>query len=184
MLPAEKARFFEIVQASLNGYAKFPDERELEAWWNECQGLTLDALQTAFKAHKDDPDRGEKAPRPVDITRRLKTGRRDDRRCSATDTTGRCEYPGIFSEGTQGEGPWYCPLHLRERAGLEASRRIEYSRAVAWESFREKQAAKRLAESVRAAPVVDTARAIAKRHGNRPWQTGLADLLPKAEEAA
>lgn len=178
MLPTEQAKFFEVITTVLGAYSKQPTADDLQAWWNECRGLTIDALESAIKSHRDDPERGERAPRPIDISRRMKAGSRDSAMCAARDAQASCAYPGIFSDGTMGEGPWYCPLHRNDHAGPEASRRIEYSHSVPWEEFRAKQTAKRLAESQRAAPVVNTAHAIAKRHGNRPWQTGLAEMLP------
>jgi hypothetical protein len=187
MLPTEQARFFGIVADALGAYAKYPSPQDLEAWWRECQKFTLDALEVGLKSHKEDPDRGERAPRPADITRRLKTGSREGSRCADVDPTGRCEYQGVFSDGTLGEGSWYCPWHRLERSGPEASRFIEASRNYAEEGAFAKRLARYHAESIRAPSVVNTAWDIAKRHGNRPWQTGIADKLPeflKRERAA
>ena len=178
MLPTEQAQFFEIIGHALAAYGKYPEKRELEAWWRECRSLTLEALEAALKAHKADQDRGERAPKPADISRRMKAGDRDAQRCAATDPNGQCAYPGIFSDGTQGEGSWYCPLHRSDRVGPEASRRIDYSQSMPWDEFRAKQIAKRLAESQRAPAVIATAHTIAMRHRNRPWQTGLAEMIP------
>lgn len=171
MLPAERAKFFEIIEAALAAYIKFPNEKELEAWWNECKGLTLEGLHVAIKAHKADPDRGERAPRPADITRRLKTGAREGHQCASQDSTGRCEYPAIFSEGTMGDGPWHCPWHRLDRSGPEASRWIEISRNVPYTEALARRQQRMLAEAQRAPAVFSTAHAIALRHGNRPWQT-------------
>jgi hypothetical protein len=187
MLPTEQAQFFTLVGRSLNAYGKFPEQRELMAWWDECRNLSLEALQTALKSHRDDPDRGERAPRPVDITRRMKTGTRDAQRCTATDHTGQCQYPGIFSEGTAGEGPWYCPWHRQERAGPEASRWIERSRDVPYEVARAKRIERMNAEGQHTMAVTDTAHAIALRHGGRPWQSRIAEFIPakfQQDEAA
>lgn len=178
MLPTEQVRFAGMIQRALGAYGKFPDQRELEAWWLECRGLTVDALETALKSHRDDPDRGERAPRPVDITRRMKTGSRNAQSCAAMDTTGQCQYPGIFSEGTAGEGPWYCYWHRQDRAGPEASKWIQISRDVPYETARAKRIERMNAQAERAPSVVATAHAIALRHGNRPWQSNVVDKLP------
>lgn len=180
MLPTEQGKFFDVVSAALGAYAKFPSQPELEAWWRECKPMTLEAMEAALKSHKADPDRGERAPRPADITRRMKTGKRDAARCSCTDPTGQCEYPGIFSDGTGGEGPWFCPWHRLERQGPEASRWIEVSRNVPWEEAQAKRTSCFLAESQRAPGVVNTAHAMALRNGRWPkFQSP-----PQSEEAA
>lgn len=167
MLPTEQAKFFEAVQRTLNAYGKFPEQRELEAWWYECSRLSLDALEVALKSHRADPDRGERAPRPVDITRRMKTGARTASQCAAVDPSGRCEYPGIFSDGTMGEGPWYCPWHRQDRVGPEASHWIDVSRNVPWERAREKHVARFAQEALRAPAVIATTADLAKgRRGN------------------
>lgn len=174
MLPTEQARFFEIVQANLGAYTKTPTQPELESWWRECKGLSLDAFETAFKSHREDPDRGERAPRPVDITRRMKAGARNAQRCAAVDAVhGQCEYPGIFSEATNGEGQWFCPWHRVDRAGPEAARWIERSREIPYAVAKRKREERMICESIRAKPVVNLAHTIALRHGDRPWQTGV-----------
>lgn len=178
MLPTEQAKFFDIVSKALGAYARFPSEQELGAWWNECRGLTLDGLEVGLKSHKEDPDRGEKAPRPADITRRLKTGNRNGARCAATDASGRCEYPGVFSEGTMGEGSWYCSWHHLDRTGELASKFIQASREVPYEDARAKRDARMLEEAQHSPSVRATAEAIAYRHGNRPWQSKDSYHLP------
>lgn len=187
MLPTEQARFFEIITEALGAYGKFPSKQELNPWWIECRAMSLEGLEVALKAHKEDPDRGERAPRPVDLTRRLKTGNRDGQRCAASSPSGQCQYPGIFSDGTTGEGPWYCPWHRQDRVGPEAFRWIDISHNVPWEEASAKRTERMKAEGQRAAAVVDRSHAIALRHGTRPWQTGLAGLIPDSlrdEEAA
>lgn len=188
MYPTEQARFFETINQALGAYGKFPERRELEAWWGECRSLTLEGLQVALKAHRDDPDRGERAPRPVDLTRRLKTGNRDEQRCAATDMTGRCEYPGIFSDGTMGEGPHYCPWHRTDRSGPDASAWIERSRNIPFEVARAKRIDRMNTEAQGTAAVRHTAHAIALRHGQKPWQGNAMMSAPNGyrqdEEAA
>lgn len=157
MLPTEQGKFFEAVTRSLSAYGRFPEQRDLEAWWHECRSMTLEGLEAALKSHRDDPDRGERAPRPVDITRRMKTGSRNAQQCAAVDHTGRCEYLGIFSDGTSGEGPWYCPWHREDRASEESSRWIEVSRRVRWDDAHAKRTA-RMAEEAQRAPTVATTR--------------------------
>jgi hypothetical protein len=169
MLPTEQAEFFRLVAATLNAYGRFPETRDLEVWWNECRGLSLDALDSALRSHREDPDRGERVPRPVDITRRMKVGRRDSSQCGVVDVTaGHCAYPGVFTDGTHGEGQkWYCPLHWIERTGEEAAKRIAYSQEVQWETFRERQVAKRLRESLSAPGVTELQARMADRTSAR-----------------
>lgn len=184
MLPTDHARFCQIVSEALRGYSKRPTEADLEDWWMKCKGLTLEALEAGLKAHEDDPKDGAHPPKPVDITRRQKSGARSAEKCSASDPSGHCAYPGIFSDGTQGDGPWYCPLHRMERIGPEASRRITYSLETPWEDFRARLIAKRDGESQRSAIVRIIAMDIAKRHGNRPWQAKPMEVPPELERVA
>lgn len=187
MLPTEQVEFFRSVQDTLGAYGKHPEQRELDAWWRECKALSLEALKVAFKSHREDPDRGERAPRPVDITRRMKAGAADARRCFARDVTGQCEYPGLFSDGHSGEGPWFCPWHRRDRSGPEASRWIEVSREVPWETANAKRIARMTEEASKAAPVVTLAHTIALKHGNKPWQSKVrfdGNLSPEEERIA
>lgn len=184
MLPDEREKFIEVVTRALAAYGKHPTGEEFEAWWYECRGLSLEAVQAAFTAHRDDPERGERAPRPVDITRRMKAGQRDAGRCAARDANAQCAYPGLFSDGTGGDGPWWCPLHRVERAGPEASKRIAYSLETPWEDFRARQMAKRAGDGARSPAVVERAWDIAKRHGNRQWQIGAPFSLPGQQREA
>jgi hypothetical protein len=181
VLPTERSRFAGMVTGVLRAYGKAPTDADMEAWWTECHELSIEALQSALKSHKEDPDRGEKVPRPVDITRRMKAGNRSAEGCAATDHTGRCSYPGIFSDGTAGEGQWWCPWHRQDRTGPEASRWIETSRNVLWEVARERRAIRMLAESQRTPSVRNTAWDIAKRHGDRPWSGSFAKAETPAE---
>lgn len=179
MLPTEQAKFFEIVNRAMSAYAKFPDKRELEGWWYECRGLTLDALESALQSHKDDADRGERAPKPADITRRMKTGARSAEGCAFADASGRCQYPGIFSDGTGGSDRWYCHWHRVDRSGPEALRWIEISRNVPYEEAQAKRVVRMNAEAQRAPAVMEVAHAIALKHGNRKWQGSLAAAIPE-----
>lgn len=178
MLPTEQTRFFEIISRTLNAYGKFPDTRELEAWWHECRNLSLEGLDSALRSHREDQDRGERAPRPVDITRRMKVGNRDANKCAATDPTGRCEYPGIFSEGTGGDGPWYCPWHRIEHAGPEASAWIERSREIPYEVAKAKREERMTAEAQRTPTVIATAWDMA--HNARAPRGNFSSFIPPA----
>ncbi len=171
MLPTEQPKFIQSVQAILGAYGKAPDQRDLESWWRECKPLSFDAFEVAVKAHRDDPDRGERAPRPVDITRRMKVGVQDAKRCACYDVTGRCEYPGIFGDGTTGESSYYCPWHRLDRQSPEASAWIQRSREIPWEVASAKRIERIRATEIATAPVVDLSHKIALRHGSKPWQS-------------
>lgn len=176
MMPDEQPLFFALVTRALGEYVKAAAPAELEAWWGTCKRFGLMDLERAFKAHAEDDEDGKRAPRPIDIKRRLAQGTMDRQRCAAFDPTGQCEYPGIFSEGTSGGESFWCPWHFRDRAGPEASRWIERSREIPWEVAQAKRCERMTAEAIRAPAVVATAHAIAKRHGDKPWQgTRIAD---------
>jgi hypothetical protein len=184
VFPTEQDAFYELVAEALGLYAKTPTPADLELWWRACRGLSLADVDRALKAHADHPEDGKRAPRPVDVTRRVKAGARTGSQCSARDATGQCEYPGIFSDGTGGEGPWWCPWHRVEHSGPEASRWIEVSRDVPSAEAMAKRAARMHAESIRSPAVVATAHVIAKRHGNRPWQARERWAMPSEQQEA
>lgn len=178
MLPTDQPRFFDLISAVSADYLKQPSTFELESWWAGCKGFSLADVDRALRAHQADERDGKHAPKPMDVKRRLSVASSDSNRCAASDTTGRCTYPGIFADGTGGEGPWYCPWHRTEREGPEASRWIEVSREVPYEVARAKRAERMGVEGQRSSSVTETAHAIAKRHGNKPWQSSLSAYLP------
>ncbi len=170
MLPTEQARFFDLVAAICADYLKQPTQFELESWWAGCKGFSLADVDRALRAHQADEKDGKHMPKPMDVKRRLSTNSSNSNRCAATDTTGRCEYPGVFSDGTSGEGSWYCPWHREDRIGEQASRFIRASREIPYEIARQKRMDRMGLEGQRTAVVVDTAHGIALRHGDKPWQ--------------
>lgn len=185
MSPIEQSAFFQVVTEGLALYAREPSEKELLAWWSACKQFAMADVRRALASHSDDADEGKRAPRPIDIVRKIESGSSSGgSQCAASDFTGRCQYPGIFSDGTSGEGPWFCPWHREERNGPDASRWIETSRKVPWEVARQKRIDRMNAEGTRTPGVVNTAHAIALRHGDRPWQAALEQIAANAKEAA
>lgn len=184
MLPTEQEQFCEVVTEALGLYAKVPGPGDLEVWWRACKGFALADLERAFRAHADHPEDGKRAPRPVDVIRRVGAGARSGSQCAARDTTGQCAYPGLFSEGTSGDGPWFCPWHFHNAAGPDASRWIEVSRDVPYAEAMAKREARMRNDAIRAPGVVERAWDIAKRHGNRAWQVGDRWHLPNAQREA
>lgn len=74
MLPTDQPKFFALVNVSLAGYVKQPSAQELEAWWSVCRVFTLNDVERALGAHTMDSDDGKRAPRPIDVKRRLVSG--------------------------------------------------------------------------------------------------------------
>lgn len=167
MLPTEQDQFFKLIADALGDYAKSPTEDELKFWWKGCKGLSIPDIERALRAHGESPDEGKRAPRPIDIIRKVNAGAKAGQQCAAQDMSGRCAYPGIFSDGTAGDGPWYCPWHREDHAGPDASRWIDISRNVSWPEAMEKRTTRMLAEGQRAPGVVNTAHAMALRTGAR-----------------
>jgi hypothetical protein len=77
MLRDEQPRLWEVVTLAIGEYAKRPTADELEQWWATCRVFSLDAVERALKAHAMDSDDGKRAPRPVDVKRRLAVPQRD-----------------------------------------------------------------------------------------------------------
>jgi hypothetical protein len=171
MLPTEQPAFFALVSGVFGDYLKQPTTFELEAWWNGCRTFALSDVERALKAHQQDAKDGKHPPRPMDVKRHLSVATSDSATCAATDmAAGRCQYPGIFSDTTSGEGRWFCPWHRMEQVGPEAARWIEISHQIPYAEARAKRIDRMAAESLRAPGAVATSHAIALRHGNKPWQ--------------
>jgi hypothetical protein len=185
MLPTEQPQLFAFVAEILAAYTKAPNAVELEAWWMTCKGWSLHDVQRAINAHVADEKDGKHAPRPIDV-KRLSVASSNSQRCAATCPAGACQYPGIFSDGTQGEGPWYCPWHRAERVGPEAEKWIERSFDIPYAVALEKRAARMAQESHRAPGVTNTAHGMAlnARGGHGNVIQHLPAHLKPSEEAA
>jgi len=190
MMSVEQAKFVELVTAALAQYAKAPTAAEVEAWWITCKRFSFSDVERALEEHSMNEEDGRRAPRPIDVKRRLEYGTREGAGCAVSGAAGRCAYPGIFSDGTSGGERWYCPWHRVDRIGPAAERWIEVGQQVPYATAMAKRAERMLEEAQRAPGVVHTSHAIALRHGNRPWRPkGTAPLVrapfnEDAEEAA
>lgn len=120
MLRTDQAPFFALVSAALAEYVKPTTPAELEAWWGTCKVFTMADVERALKAHAMCADEGKRAPRPIDVKRRLVSGAVE---------------------------------HERAERPVDEHRMAQYR-----------------AECIRAPGVVNTAHAIALRHGDKPWQ--------------
>lgn len=178
MMTMEQARFFEVVREALGAYVKAATPLELESWWGTCRQFSLDDVERALKSHCDDGEDGKRAPRPIDVKRRLAVGVRSGLTCAARNAGAQCQYPGIFSDGTLGSDSWWCPWHRLDRAGPEATRWIEVSHQVPWAVASERRAARVLVDAQRSPSVRLTSWGIALRHGDKPWQPGKSFVLP------
>jgi hypothetical protein len=180
MMSVEQAKFVGLVAESLAQYSKAPTAAEVEAWWVTCKRFSFSDVERALGEHSMNEEDGRRAPRPIDVKRRLEYGTREGAGCAASGAAGRCAYPGIFSESTSGSEQWWCPWHRTDRRGPEAERWIEVSLQVPYATALAKRAERMAEEATRAPGVVHTAHAIALRHGNRPWRTKDAGPLVKA----
>jgi hypothetical protein len=177
MMPSEQGEFFVLVTAALGEYVKTPSGAELEAWWASCRHLSLEDVERALKAHAASEEDGKRAPRPIDVKRRIGYGVGSQQGGCAV---GGCQFPGVFSDSTTGGEQWYCPWHREARVGPEAARWVEVSERVAVEEAFRKRVERIHEEGRRSPSVVATAHAIALRHGDRPWQDGPRFVLPAA----
>lgn len=187
MLPTEQPQFLAFIASALAEYSKAPAPRELEDWWTSLRKFSLRDVERAIEAHQADEKDGKHSPRPIDVKRRLATVNEGGSRCAATSAVGSCQYPGIFSDATSGEGSWYCPWHRVERSGPEADAWIERSHKIPYEVARAKRIDRMNAEAQGTAAVRHTAHAIALRHGQKPWQGNATLNVPSGygkDEAA
>lgn len=167
MLAIDAKTCADLVAKHLRSYAKDFAERELDAWFEACKPFSLDQVQRALDAHADHPEDGKRAARPVDVIRRIRGSASDSRQCSTVDAnSGRCDYPGVFSDNTNGAGPWFCPWHRQVRTGPDAVRMIEASREIPFAEARQRQFA-RMAEESNRSPSVIALRARMEAHRAR-----------------
>ncbi len=158
MVPTDQPRFFDLIRRISADYLREPSPFELESWWSGCKAYALPDIERALLRHQADEREGKHAPKPNDVKRRLAAPTSGTGNCAASDPTGRCEYPGIFSSGTGGDGPWYCPWHARDQQGDEASKWIARSRRIPFDEARAKQA-QRFASGVGTTPAAMRIRA-------------------------
>lgn len=114
--------------SALGMYDRDANDQAVDTWYSALKAFDLARIRTAIRDHMDHPEDGKRAPRPVDIWRRLSHGGGKGSRCSATSLVhGRCEYPGVFSDSTDGSGQWWCPWHRDHRTGPQSEQAIEQS---------------------------------------------------------
>ena len=113
------------LESALGMYDREVTEEAIDTWMASLKAFDLERVRAAIRAHMEAPDEGKRPPRPVDVWRRLTSGGGKGSQCSAVNVAhGRCQYPGVFSDATDGMGQWYCPWHREHRAGPEADRYI------------------------------------------------------------
>lgn len=134
MHPTDREDLRASLVSALGMYDREITDDGLDTWMAALKAFDLQAVRTAIRAHMEAPDEGKRPPRPVDIWRRLSSGGGKGAQCAAVSVVhGRCEYPGLFSDATDGTGQWWCPWHRQHRTGPEADRYIEASRNVTYE---------------------------------------------------
>ena len=127
----DREAFSTTLVSALGMYDREASDEAIDTWMSTLKAFDLSRVRSALRDHMEHPDEGKRCPRPVDIWRRLSNGGGKGAQCSATSPeAGRCEYPGVFSEGTDGSGQWYCPWHREARIGAAALAIIEQSKSV------------------------------------------------------
>lgn len=129
MLPTDRDALRQTLTSALGMYDRDASDEAVDTWLSALKAFDLARVRSAIRDHMDHPEDGKRAPRPVDIWRRLSHGGGKGSQCGVVaPDIGRCEYPGIFSDGTDGSGQWYCPWHREARTGPAAIAIIEQSR--------------------------------------------------------
>lgn len=163
----KRRQFAEIVTEALSRYDREVSPEALEVWMRTLADYGNDRVQAALDEHAESAEDGKRAPRPVDIWRRLNSSGGKGRQCAASSSAGMCQYPGVFSDATDGSGQWWCPWHRLHRTGPEADRYIEASRSVPWEVASAKRI-ERMGHEARGNPHVTALRErIAARMGRK-----------------
>lgn len=129
MLPTDRDALAKTITSALGMYDREANDATIDTWMATLKAFDLERVRSALRDHMEHAEDGKRAPRPVDIWRRLSHGGGKGSQCGAVaPDVGRCDYPGIFSEGTDGSGQWYCPWHREARTGPAAIEIIEQSR--------------------------------------------------------
>lgn len=167
MLPTDRGAFAKLIARSLGAYAKSPTPDEIGMWFDQLERFTLDGIERALETHTQHADDGKRAPRPIDVIRALRSGSTGSEDCAYTDAaSGRCQYPGVFSDGTNGGGPWYCSWHAHNRGGPDAARIAAVSHEVPIQTAMAKRV-ERMNAQANDSPAVQALRArLKERRGN------------------
>ncbi len=169
MLPTDRGAFAKLIARHLGAYAKSPTPDEIGMWFDQLERFAIDDIGRALEAHSNHADDGKRAPRPIDVVRQLRSGSTGSESCAAVDPVhGRCQYPGVFSEGTNGGGPWYCSWHVRDRGTPEAAVFVRASHDVPYVEAMARRVARMNAQANESPTVKRLREAIAargKRHG-------------------
>lgn len=128
MLPTDRDAFATTLTSALGMYDREANDATVDTWMATLKAFDLARVRSALKDHMEHAEDGKRAPRPVDIWRRLTHGGGKGTQCAAVaPDVGRCQFPGVFSDSTDGSGQWYCPWHRSMRSGPDAVVAIERS---------------------------------------------------------
>lgn len=159
MHPTDREDLRTALASALGMYDREITDDGLDTWMASLKAFDLETVRVAIRAHMEADDEGKRAPRPVDIWRRLTSGGGKGTQCSAVSVAnGRCDYPGVFSDATDGRGQWWCPWHRQHRTGPEADRYIEASKSIDFGTAASKRIERMNAEA-RESPTVARVRA-------------------------
>lgn len=101
MKPADRAPFAQLMTQALAFYRQDVTDFTLEVWWQACQAFELEQVRKALTNHAMDPDRGQFAPKPADLTRQLRGTHTDrallawSRAFEAMSTVGAYQSPSL-----------------------------------------------------------------------------------------
>lgn len=127
MQSIDREAFAQTLTSALAMYDREVTDQAIDTWMSTLKAHELGRVRQAIRDHMDHHEDGKRAPRPVDIWRRLNAGGGRGVQCAASSSAGRCRYPGVFSDATDGTGQWWCPWHRENREGVKADEAIEAS---------------------------------------------------------
>lgn len=167
MLDTDRDELRKALTSALGMYDRDITDDALDTWMSALRYYPIERVRNAIKAHMESADDGKRAPRPVDIWRRLSSGSGKSTTCAAaTLAAGRCQYPGVFSDATDGSGQWWCPWHREMRIGPQADRYIEASKSVPYEEAARQRVA-RMSVEANDNPYVKALRERMAAHGRK-----------------
>lgn len=74
MSPTEQRQFGEMLAATLEIYGQTATKASMSIWWAALAPYSLSEVRAALSQHVRDPERGQFAPKPADVIRRIPNG--------------------------------------------------------------------------------------------------------------
>lgn len=97
MKPSDKANFAQLITDVMAFYRQDVSSFALSVWWEACQSFDFEQVSKALTAHAMDPERGQFAPKPADLVRKLQGTHTDRALIAWGKTLDAIQRVGVYS---------------------------------------------------------------------------------------